>query len=177
MNTVSFSRKRCVLFFVIFFAFFVHVHALDADGFGSKGKSKIYEGAKWKKVYYDMNGLYFTAMLPNYSGTVMKNAEISLEGNAFGGAYIVTTFDAKFKCPKSIKEFRKKISKANPKATVRALKAKKFGAIFAVEFTHKEEKKITHWRMFCTKNRFIKIGTDDRNEKRRGKFFNSLYIK
>lgn len=151
---------------------------LEAGGWGKSEEVFEYEGTMWNGVYFDMNSLSFSASIPNYSGTVLQNGLVSLNGNIEEDAgYVITTsFNPGFTPPKSLQEFVKMIQDANPNYLINVVESKKLGAKYAVDIIPINQEDTAFWRFLSTKDRLIKLGTDDTNANRRLYFFESLYI-
>lgn len=176
----SFSSKLSLFSFVLIFSIFtlLHVPSLEAGGWGKTDEVINYEGTSWNGVYFDMNGLHFAAALPNYSGTLLQNGTVSLSGQAQGDAryVIITSFNPGFTPPKSIEGFVKIVQEANPTYSVFAIDAKELGAKYAIDMIPMNNEDVIFWRLISTKDRLIKMGTNDVNENRRLNFFESIYI-
>ena len=80
---------------------------LDAGGWGSRGESFEMAGENWKEVYFDMNDLSFTAIIPNYYGTMLSGgmAQMNGKGSDESSFVIITPFNKCFQNPISRKEF------------------------------------------------------------------------
>lgn len=176
----AFSSKLGIFSFGILLALFtvLQVSSLEAGGWGKTEEVLEYEGTSWNGVYFDMNGLSFTASIPNFSGAIMKNSETYLKGQVTEGAmYIIaTSMNPGFKPPKTLKEFVKIIQDANPTCSVIAVNTKKAGVKYAVDIMPIKQEDTTFFRFISTKDRLIKMGTEDVNANRRHHFFESLNI-
>lgn len=177
----AFSSKFNFFSFSILLAFFslIAVPSVEASGWGKTEDVSTYEETTWNGVYFDMNGLYLTASIPNYSGASLQNGLVSIGGEVGEEiAYIITTsFNQGFTPPKSLKEFVKMVQEANPERQVTAVKSKKMGAKYIVDIVPIQSEDKTFWRFLVTEDRLIKMGTDDINDARRTKFFDSIRIK
>jgi len=178
----AFNSKFSILSFSLFLALFAWLQApcLEAGGWGKTEKVSEYEGVKWNGVYFDMNGLYFRASIPNSSGAALQNNMVSLGGKVKGtdAEYVITTsLNKGFRSPRSVKEFAKMIQKANPSYKVTAIDAKKHGAKYGVDMVPKNQKDTAFWRFLATDDRLIKMGSGDTNENRRHHFFKSIHIR
>jgi hypothetical protein len=176
---MNFLRSRFSLFAVSIFLtlFALQISVLEAASWGDTEEVSEYEGVTWNGVFFDLNGLYFTASIPNYSGASLQNNDVKVEGNADGNLYgIVTTFNGKYSPPSSLNKFIKSIEELNPGYIVSAIDAHRFGAKYAVELVPSDLNNPLIVRFFCTKNRIIQMGTIDTNLNRRAFFFDSLLI-
>lgn len=164
-------------FFCTLFTFLQPVN-LEAGGWGQREDVCEHEGILWNGVFFDMNGIHLSAYLPNYSGTQLQNGIVSLEGNINDtiGYVIITSFNPGFSPPKSLEAFMKLIQDANPTALINPVDAQKFGAKYAIDLIPANPKESSFWRFIATKDRLIKMGSDDINENQRIYFFDSLYI-
>lgn len=150
---------------------------LEAGGWGKTDKQIENEGILWNEVYFDMNGLFFSAFIPNYSNAMMRNGMITFNGNTGDGLYLITTsFNPGFTPPKTIEQFVRLIQDANPQYKITVADAKRVGAKYVLDMTpmHQED---SFWRFIATRDRLIKMGTGDKNENRRSQFFESLVIR
>lgn len=176
-----FNLKIQALSSLVFAFLFVvlQINNLEAGGWGKTRETVLFEGTKWNCVYYDMNKLSFTALMPHYSGAVLNNDVASLSGKVKGeGNYVITTsVNQKFSPPKTEKMFVKAIKKANPGFTVKAVDGSVLGVRFAVDMCQKKQENATFWRILSTRDHLIKMGTNDLNVNRRNNFFNSIKIK
>lgn len=172
-----FLKSKIAALFCSLFALFasLQISSLEAGGWGKTDTVTTYEETLWNGVFFDMNGLNFTASLPNYSGTVMQG-NVSLYGTIEDVAnYVIcTTLESQIP-PKSQKEFLKMIQDANPTYQTTAVDGKPFGAKYVVDLIPSKVG-AAYWRFVCTKDRLIQMGTDDANGNRRIHFFNSILI-
>lgn len=179
-SIMSYFHKPSLLLFSLFFAFFAlfQEQALEAGGWGKTDQQIQYEGTKWNGVYFDNNGLYFNASVPNSSGTSLQNGLVTFQGSIGNdiGYVITTTFNPGYTPPASLNEFVKIVQEANPSYIVTAIDAKALGAKYAVDMIPKSQDGTAFWRFLTTKDRLIKMGTDDDNGNRRYFFFESIYI-
>lgn len=174
----KYSSKLSPLFFSIFLIISaLSINSLEAGGWGKAEEVKEFEGANWNGIFFDMNGLHFTASIPNYSGASLQNGEVTLKGVVKGEAdYIVSTsFNSGFMPIKSKQEFIKIIKEANPDFTITEVDSKNLGARYAVDLIPKNQKDKEYWRLLL-KDRLVKMKTTDTNENRRRNFFESIYI-
>lgn len=173
-------KKLFSLFAVSIFLtlFALQISTLEAASWGDTEEVSEYEGIIWNGVYFDLNGLYFTASIPNYSGASLINDEVMVRGNADEnlGYGILTTFNGEYIPQASLKKFIKYIEKGNPGYIVSAIDARRFGAKYVVDLVPTDVNNHLFVRFFCTKNRIIQMGTIDTNLNRRAFFFDSLLI-
>src|ERR1700722_18824320 len=73
----SFRRIFSLSIFLTIFTI-LQSPTLEAGGWGKTKEVVEYEGTTWNTVYFDMNGLYFEASVPNYSGALLQNDTASL---------------------------------------------------------------------------------------------------
>lgn len=173
------SKIPSVLFGIFFtLSFTFQATNLEAGGFGQTEEIFQHEGTTWNGVFFDMNGLNFLAFIPNYSGTVLQNGIVDLNGSIKKdiGYLITTSFYPGFTPPKTAQEFAKMIQDANPYHLINIIGSKKLGAKYAIDIIPMNQEHTTFWRFLSTKDRVIKMGTNDTNENRRLYFFESLYI-
>lgn len=178
-NRSVFSSKVRIFLFPLFLAMFaLQIPCLEAGGWGKTEEVTKYEGTTWNGVFFDMNGLHFTACVPNYDGALLQNGLVSVKGyiGEDVGYVINTSFNAGYKVPKSVKEFVKVVQEANPTDRVVVIDPKKFGAKYVVDIIPTNQQDKAFWRFLCTNDRLIKMGTDDLNGNRRLHFFESIYI-
>ena len=168
---------RFFCFSILLALFALQIPCLEAGGWGKTEEVMEYEGTTWNAVYFNMNGLSFTASIPNYSGTMLQNGIVSLEGKVEedNGYVIITSLDQGFTTPKSRKKFIKMIQEANPEYTVVSIDSKKLGSKYAVDLIPIDQD-AAFWRFLSTDDRLIKMGTADANENRRLNFFESMLI-
>jgi hypothetical protein len=167
------------LFFVSFFLSQVlQVNTLEASGWGKTKEVMEYEGESWNSVYLDMNKLYFTAFIPNYSGATLQNSNVSITGQVKKDiSYVITTpYDLKFNSPKTARDFIKIIQNANPDFIVTAIEGKKLRTKYGADLRPKKPGDTVFWRIVFAHNRLINMGTNDSNENRRHKFFESIRV-
>lgn len=180
INSLFFSKISKMLFFIVLSLFSLsQTSNLEAGGWGQTKEVFEYEGILWNGVYFDMNKLKFSASIPNYSGTILQDGLVFLQGEIEEdiGYVIIVSFDSGFIPPKSTQEFVKMIQEANPNYIVNVIDSKKLGAKYAVDLIPINQKDDTaFWRFLATKDRLIQAGTDDSNESRRLYFFNSLHV-
>lgn len=168
----------CSILFVLFSM--LQISHLEAGGWGKTDEVFEHEGTTWNGVFFDMNGLNFTASIPNYSGTVMQNNEVNLKGSVKEGNIrygIITSFNPGFTPPKSIKEFAKLVQEANPNYMINIIKIKKPGTKYVVDLIPANSQETIFWRFISTKDRLIEMGTSDTHENRRQYFFESIEIR
>lgn len=173
------SSIRFSLLFTIFFIFILlNIPSLEASGWGKTEESIEFEGATWNGTYLDMNGLYFTASIPNYLGASLKDNDVFFYGHvALLSAYvIITPFNPDFEPPKTVDEFVEIIQQFEPNYIVTPVDAKGLGAKYAADLipTKKEDKYF--FRVLSTDNRLITLITNDVNKFRRSHFFENIYI-
>ncbi len=156
-----------------------HTSSLDAGGWGKTDEVVIYEEMSWNGVYFDMNGLNFSALIPNYSGTTLANGSVAIRGDVGknSGYLISTSFSPAFNPPASAQEFTRIVQEANPDYLVIAIDSTKLGAKYAVDMVPSDSKNNVYWRFLCTNDRLVRMGVDDANENRRFNFFESIYIR
>lgn len=153
---------------------------LEAANWGKKDSAGEFEGASWDEVFCDIEGLYFTASMPNYTSAILDKGAVVIRGKVGyeAGYIIITPFNKGFKPPKDVQEFIKLIQNNNPEYIVSHVEAKPFGAKFAVDLVPVDlAKNNTYWRFLSTKNRLLKMGTTDLNEQRRIHFYESMSAK
>lgn len=178
--TSHFYRNSWIFSFSFIFILLalLPVTHLQAGGWGKTEEVEVYEGTTWNAVYFDMNGLHYTASLPNYSSGSMQNGMASLRGQVAGVAsYVIeTSLNPRFTPPNSAVKFSEMIQKANSAYEVVLFDSKKFGAKFGVDLVPKKDNNTAYWRFLAAKNRLIKMGSDDPDENRRERFFESIKI-
>ena len=153
---------------------------LEAAKWGKKDTAGEFEGAAWDEVFCDIEGLYFTASMPNYTSAILDKGAVVIRGKVGddAGYIIITPFNKGFKAPKDVPDFIKLIQNNNPEYIVSHVEAKPFGAKFAVDLVPVDlAKNNTYWRFLSTKNRLLKMGTTDTNEQRRIYFYESMSVK
>lgn len=156
---------------------FMQIPNLNAGGWGVTEEVIDFQDAIWNRAFFDMNDLYFTVLMPHYQSTQLKNGRVMLYGNVGDSGYlIITTFNSGFTPPDSSKKFLKIVQGANPEFVASEVKSKKLGAKYAVDLVPASSVETTFWRFLSTEDRLIQMGTDDTNEKRRQKFFDSMHI-
>ncbi len=162
----------------VLFSMLLTPHLAEASGWGKTEEVNQFEGVLWNGVYFDMNGLNFIASIPNYAGASMQNGSVSVNGeiDENTGYVIATALNKGFTPPKSLKEFVKIIQDANPDYIIQTVEAKKLGAKYALDLVPKNQADTAFWRFLATKDRLIKMGTDDTNPNRRLYFFESIHI-
>ncbi len=168
------------LLYSILFALVI-MSPLEAGGWGKTDQEVAFEGNSWHEVYFDMNGLHFTALIPNYSGAHMQNSSVSLTGDIEGRIpyMIATSFNPGPASPKTLEEFISVIAMANPGFTVAPLDTedfKRMGCMYAADIIPKDHNEVAFLRFLCTKDRLIQMGTTDEDETHRTYFFNSISI-
>ncbi|CUI16938.1 putative secreted protein [Candidatus Protochlamydia naegleriophila] len=171
--------NKTAILFSFFFSLFLLLQTADltAGGWGKNDHICEHEGTIWNGVYFDMNGLNFSASIPNYSGTSLQNGIVSINGNVKEDGYvIITSFNSGFTPQKSAKEFAKMIQDANPNYLVNIVECKKLGAKYAVDMIPINSNDTAFWRFLSTNDRLIKMGSDDANANRRLYFFESIFI-
>jgi hypothetical protein len=133
----------------------------------------------WNNVYYDMQGLSFTSLFPGYENTHLQNGGVVMFGSPVENTHyvILTTLNAAFKTPKTVKAFVKLIKEANSDYIVNPIECEEFGAQYAVDLVPKSKKVTAFWRFLVSNNRLVKMGTDDIHEENRLYFFQSIFIK
>ncbi|MBA3604178.1 MAG: hypothetical protein H0W50_11210 [Parachlamydiaceae bacterium] len=152
--------------------------ALDAGGWGTTKEIVESENISWQKVFFDMNDLYFTALLPDYQSGQLKNGLVSLYGLVDDSGYLITTgFNPGFTPPSTIKKFVKMVKDANPEFIVTQVDVANLRAKYAVDLIPVNQEDSIFWRFLSTEDRLIKMGTEDSNEIRRRVFFDSILIK
>ncbi len=152
--------------------------ALDAGGWGTTKEVVEFENISWQKVFFDMNDLYFTALLPDYQSGQLKNGLVSLYGLVNDHGYLITTgFNGGFTPPSTAKKFVKMVKNANQDFIVTHVDAANLGAKYAVDLIPVNQENSIFWRFLSTEDRLIKMGTEDSNESRRQIFFDSILIK
>ncbi len=179
-----FFRVKIGAFFLLALLLLSQASSLNAaviSGPASWGKTKEvveFGGTTWNGVYYNVNGLKFEALIPNYSGASLSGAFTSLRGRIEPdiGYIIELQFDAKCKV-KSIKKMVKEIEDANPDHHVRIVDSKNQAIKYAIDLIPKDTNSEAFWRFIVANDRFIKMGTNDSNESRRMNFFESFSIK
>jgi hypothetical protein len=152
--------------------------SLEAEGWGITTEVVEFDNISWQQVFYDMNDVYFTALLPNYQSGQLNNGFVSLYGLIDDYGYVVTTpFMSQFNPPNSVRKFAKLIQDANPEFIVTKVDATTFGAKYAVDLIPVDQEVSLYWRFLSTENRLIKMGTEDSSESRRQNFFDSIKVK
>ncbi len=152
--------------------------SLEAGGWGTTKEVVEFDNISWQQIFYDMNDVYFTALLPNYQSGQINNGFVTLYGLIDDYGYIVTTpFMSPFNPPNSAEKFAKLIQDANPEFIVTSIDASNLGAKYAVDLISVDQETLLYWRFLSTKNRLIKMGTEDSNESRRQNFFDSIRVK
>jgi hypothetical protein len=149
---------------------------LEAGGWGSQGEAFEQAGEQWKEVYFDMNDLYFTANIPNYSGTSLSGAIVRINGvDSEEATYcIITPFNKGFDAPKSSEAFIEMLESAFTDFTITEIDGKPFGAIFAADLLSNESNEA--WRILIIDAHFLKLGTNTTDEEKRALFFESILI-
>lgn len=176
MPSIFFSKKA--IFLLIALSFVLHFSGLEAGGWGKTEKVSESEGSLWNEAYFDMNGIYLTASIPNYDGAQLRNNIVSIYGKENEAGYLIkTTFNEGFTPPNSQEGFLKLVQEANDVYQVVSIDAKKLGAKYAVDLIPKKPETTAFWRFLSTKDRLIQMGTDDPNENRRLHFFESIRIR
>lgn len=151
---------------------------LDAGGWGTIKEVVEQEDITWQGVYHDLNGLHFTALLPNYQSGQLNNGMISLYGVIDDIGYVIMTpFMSHFNPPKSSQKFTKMIQNANPEFIVTSVENANLGVKYIVDLIPVDQNSALYWRFMTTENRLIKMGTEDTNENRRQIFFDSIKVK
>ncbi len=174
-----FSKLILFCFSILLAICALQIPCLEAGGWGKTEEVMEYEGAAWNGVYFNMNGLSFTASMPNYSSAILQNGSASLQGKVEedSGYAIITSLNPEFTAPKSSKKFIKLIQEANPEYRVAPINSKKkFGSKYAVDLIPINQDGV-YWRFLSTDDRLIKMGTADANVNRRHRFFDSIIIK
>lgn len=177
-SAFSLLSSRSLLIFLAFLSL-LPVTCLQAGGWGKRDTVVEHEGTTWNEVYFDMNGVNYIASIPNYSMGSLENGNATLKGfiDGAGGYVIETSLNAEFTPATTANGFLKMIQKANPNYTVVLVDAKKHGALYGVDLVPANDKVTAYWRFLTTKNRLIKMGTDDSDAKRQAYFFDSIRIK
>lgn len=152
---------------------------LEAGGWGKGNEQVLYEDADWNSIYFDMNGLYFTALVPNYDGTSMSNGSVEFRGHVddTAGYVIKTSMNPNFTPPKSANAFLKMIQEANPQFQASLVEPKGLGAKYVVDIVPIDPEVTAYWRFISTKDRLLSMGTDDQDALRRTYFFESILIR
>lgn len=185
---VSLDKKRCfmnlrklsvltVSIFVLAFST-MQTTSLQAASWGLTEDVTEFEGAKWNEVYLKLNGLNATASIPNYIGATLSNGSVSLTGIIEDVGYLIETqFNTGFTAPDTKKKFILSVQKNNlNNFSVEEVEAEVEGAKYAVDLLPKKDEIKIYWRFVATKDRLIRMGTEDTDEARRLHFFNSLRI-
>jgi hypothetical protein len=157
----------------------LQLSCLEAGGWGKTEEVVEFEKAAWNGVYFDMEEMNLTAAIPNYSGAIFRNGEISVRGKVEPrAAYIITTsYNPEYEPPQTIDEFIVIVQEVNPDFYVTVNASYEFGAKYAIDLVPIKQEDLFFWRFLCTNNRLIKMGTNDANEARRTYFFNNIKIR
>lgn len=168
--------KRLLTYFLFSL---VSIAQLTAGGWGKTDKTTLFQGETWNDVYFDMDGLYLSASVPNYAGASMVNSGVAIKGKKGGNIWyqISTTMGTASDVPNSESGFVKLIEDANPDHTAKAIDPKPSNARFALEITPKKGKDPIFARFFATKNRLIQVATNDPDAPSRERFFNSVSLR
>ena len=175
----SFSSKVSIFLFSAFIIICSTLQTTDLQAGGWGKTSEVFErdGIVWNEVYIKLEGLNVLASIPNYSSGIFQNGIVALEGGIEESGYVIeTTYNSGFKPPKSKKEFIRMIQEANPEYVVKGINSKKQGSKYAVDLIPINQELTAYWRFLSTKDRLVKMGTDDAHENRRLSFFDSLHI-
>ena len=156
----------------------VSTNAVEAAGWGKTKEAIQLEGVSWNKIYLDLEDLYLSAFIPNYSGADLNNNSVLMNGHVDKKFVymIITTYKPEIKSLKSKKALIQLVQDANPNSTVKAISATKLGAKYGVDEISVDETGTTYWRYLVTENRLIAMVTTDSNEERRALFFESVLI-
>lgn len=173
------SSKFRLISLSIFLTILLQGHSLEADGWGKTNDVKEYESESWNKVYFDMNGLYFTALIPNSSGGILQSNNVSLPGRVKTGAryVIITPFNQKFESPQTDENFTKIIQDANPTYIVTSVEGKNLGATHVVDARPKKQEDHLFYRFLFAHDHLVRMVTNDVDMNRRQMFFESIRIK
>lgn len=170
------SSKLFVFFVLTLFAL-LSLPKVEAGGWGKTEDIYKFEDTQWNGVFFDMNGLHFTAYIPNYLSTILNNGDIFIKGRVGDAKYFIyTTYNPGFTPPTSLDEFIKLIQDSNPDHIVVPVHSKKnLGAKYAVDLIPNNGEN-SFGRFFSTNDRVIFMHSADVNENRRVNFFDSIFI-
>jgi hypothetical protein len=168
---------KCFFLFLLL-SFSLLTFNLHAGGFGKADDGVIFEGDRWFGVFFDMNGISFTASMPNYSGASIGNGWAVMTGQTNdNAAYLIeTTLNPGFTPPKTLIEFVRLIQDANPDYIVIPIDPGHLGAKYVVDMIPNSPVAKAYWRYLSTKNRIVKMGTNDTKYSRCLLFFESIHI-
>lgn len=171
----GFSIFAFSIFFVVFSL--LNASCLEAGSWGKTEEAIEFEGTTWNGAYVDVNGLYFTASIPNYSGVSLINNDISFRGHVsfLSGYFIFAPFNPDLPSQTEA-EFVQMIQDFHPNYIVTSVDAKSLGAKYAVDLFPTKKEDSLFFRVLSTNNRLILLVTNDANDNRRSHFFNSIYI-
>lgn len=155
---------------------FLTTSTLEAGGWGRTDEKFIFEGHTWNGVFYDLNGFHFTAVLPNYGGSVMSNGLVTFRGKVDSYDYgATTTINGGFNAPDELTDFVQMVQEANPNRQVVPSEAGSSGAKYVVDLIPSDGSD-EYFRFFCVKDRVLKAYSNDPNLLRRHRFFDSIII-
>jgi hypothetical protein len=163
------------------------ISCLSAETWGTTGNVSRFEKIVWDEVYGDLNGLKFTAWMPGYHEDEIDNEMLLFDGQVVYGeksyeyyVYFLTTYFLPNKgLPFKEDELINVLQLLHPNHAAKSIKPKKYGAKYVVELTPKSTDGHieNYYRYICTKDRLIKLSTEDENSNRRQRFFDSIKIK
>lgn len=172
-------RTKIALFLLVLIAVVTTPKTDLEAGWGKTSETFLFEKTFWQGVQYDMNDLAFTAFIPNYKNTLMNNGFVALSGQIGKNiAYAISTsVDANFIPPSSYAEFLSATQAEFPEYVVDVKEHSLENALYVLDMVPLNTDENYFVRIISTANRLIFMVTNDLNEARRHKFYESISIK